>query len=147
MKKKKNKWNLYNFPDDINETDEYIEVITELVKTRPELKPELEAFNNHLTGYMKGTLDTLLTLKQMEKEIMEGRGDPDDPSTQKIFKLPPRFIDGYHGIANSEHLNLTEEQFISFVDELNADGQIPSGHWESNEWGTMSYIFDKKVVK
>ena len=62
--------------------------------------------------------------KQMEKEILEGRGDPDDPSTQKILKLDPRFIDGYHGIANSEHLNLTEEQFISFVDELSEEGQF-----------------------
>ena len=72
---------------------------------------------------------------------------PCQPCRSKRFGLPPRFIDGYHGIANSEHLNLAEEQFISFVDELSEEGQIPSGHWESNEWGTMSYIFDKKVVK
>ena len=42
MTKKKNNWNLYNFPDNINDVDDYIEKLTELVKTRPELKPELQ---------------------------------------------------------------------------------------------------------
>ena len=144
MKKKKSNWNLYNFPDNINDVDDYIEKLTELVKTRPELKPELEAFNNHLSGYMKGTLDTLILLKSMQEEVIQGRDDPNDPSTQKILKLDPRFINGYHGVSNSEHLNMSEEIFMSYVDELNAKGQIPSGHWEDNEWGTKTYYFDRK---
>ena len=125
MTKKKSNWNLYNFPDNINDVDDYIEKLTELVKTRPELKPELEAFNNHLSGYMKGTLDTLILLKSMQEEVIQGRDDP-------------------NGVMNSEHLNMSEEIFMSYVDELNAKGQIPSGHWEDNKWGTKSYIFDKK---
>ena len=144
LDKARNKWNLMKFPEDISEVDSWIGCLEELVKTRPELKPELEHFNNFLSGFMRGTLDTMVSLKQINDEVIAGRDDPNDPSTQKILKLDPRFINGFHGIANSEHLNMSEEKFISFVDELKADGQIPSGQWEPNKWGTMSYVFDKK---
>ena len=144
MTKKKSNWNLYNFPDNINDVDDYIKFLTSVVEKRPEVTQELKDYNNFLTGYMRGVLDTTIGFKSMTEEVIAGREDPEDPNTQKIKKLNPRFLNGYHGIANSEHLNMSEERFMSYVDELNAKGQIPSGHWEDNEWGTKTYYFDRK---
>ena len=42
---------------------------------------------------------------------------------------------------------MTKQQFIDWVNTMAVNGDCPVGHWEDNEWGGLTYVFDESLVK
>ena len=39
------------------------------------------------------------------------------------------------------------QQFIDWVNTMAVNGDCPVGHWEDNEWGGLTYVFDESLGK
>jgi len=42
---------------------------------------------------------------------------------------------------------MTKKQFIDWVNTKAVNGDCPVGYWEDNEWGGLTYVFDKSLIK
>ena len=144
MKNKKDKKSSYlkdRFSKDAEENDAYLFRLRELAKDHPEIRPEYESFCTYQAGFANGVLNQVETWIRMSEEMKQH--DKEKEYFRDFFK-------GADGITydKATFLNITEEQFIDWVNQMAEDGYIPQGEWQDyeNQWGGATYKYNKSFV-
>jgi len=143
MKKEKHKEYYFKdqFSQDAEKNDRYLFKLQQLADNHPELRTEYECFRYYQAGFTNGVLGQILALRRGFEEMKEH--DKEKEYFRDFFK-------GADGITydKATFLNITEEQFIDWVNQMAEDGYIPQGEWQDyeNQWGGATYKYNKSFV-
>ena len=127
---------------DPDENDKYLFKLRELAYIHPELKNEYETFRIYQAGFTNGVLNQVEAFYNMILNVRTHK-EEDGPFYRPEFEG----VDGISFGKQTKFKGMNKQQFIDWVNTMAVNGDCPVGHWEDNEWGGLTYVFDESLVK
>ena len=128
---------------DADANDAYLAKLRELANTHPELKNEYDTFRIYQAGFTNGVLNQVEAFYNMIINVRTHDEEKDGPFYRPEFEG----VDGISYGKQTKFQDMTKQQFIDWVNTMAVNGDCPVGHWEDNEWGGLTYVFDKSHIK
>ena len=127
---------------DPDENDKYLFKLRELANIHPELKNEYETFRIYQAGFTNGVLNQVEAFYNMILNVRTHK-EEDGPFYRPEFEG----VDGISYGKQTKFKDMNKQQFIDWVNTMAVNGDCPVGHWEDNDWGGLTYVFDESLVK
>ena len=144
-KTKRNKTYLHErfASSDPDENDRYLFKLRELANDHPELRSEYESFRIYQAGFTNGVLNQVEAFYDMILNARTHDEEKDGPFYRPEFEN----VDGISYGNQTKFRNMSKQDFVDWVNTMAVNGDCPIGHWQENEWGGLTYVFDKSLFK
>ena len=127
--------------NDAEENDLYLKGLKELADQHPELRNEYETFRIYQAGFTNGCLNQVRSFYNMMLNVKTHKEEDGE-----FFRPEFEGVDCIAFDKQTKFKNMTREQFITWINTMAKNGDIPKGEWFEYQNEGLKYVFNDSIM-